>query len=127
MENESTNCLLVRNNLGYTPLLLAIYSHAGWEVVLTLLAGQVEPVPLDSENNNALHLLVSEHYKDPSAALVVLRAMPLAATRRNDSGMLPIEVSFWIALEFVHTNTFVSHSFATHRLLVCKCCPVKSF
>ena len=91
--DESTNCLLSANELGYTPLLLAIYSHAGWEVVESLILNQADVFSLDSENNNALHLLVSEQYKDSVAALGVLSARPATATVRNSNGMLPIEVS----------------------------------
>lgn len=90
--DESTNCLVIANELGYTPLLLAIYSHAGWEVIGSFLRNQT-PLSLDSENNSALHLLVSEHYKDPAAALKVLSERPETAIIRNDKGMLPIEVS----------------------------------
>jgi hypothetical protein len=126
MGNESTSCLLVRNDMGYSPLLISIYSHAGWEVIEALLANQVEPFPLDAGNNNALHLLVSEHYKDPAAALVVLHAIPVAAARRNDKGMLPIEVS-WGSSRICSCNYRFSHMFAMRRLLVCKCYPVKSF
>jgi ankyrin repeat protein len=96
--DESTNCLLVRNDLGHTPLLLAIYSRSGWEVIESLVCQDGESYGLDSENNSALHLLVSEHYKDPSAALAVLRAIPEAASIRNDMGMLPIEVRVWNCL-----------------------------
>jgi hypothetical protein len=126
--DESTNCLLVRNDMGHTPLLLAIYSHAGWEVIESLLCGQVEPCALDSEKNNALHLLVSEHYKDPAAALAVLRFMPEAASVRNEKGMLPIEVSLANAVLCVKTNKSMTYiSFVTRRLLACKYFPVKSF
>lgn len=91
--DESTNCLLAANELGHTPLLLAIYSHAGWEVIESLILNQADVFSLDSENNNALHLLVSEQYKDPGAALKVLSIRPATATVRNNNGMLPIEVS----------------------------------
>jgi hypothetical protein len=91
--DESNNCLSVRNDAGHTPLLLAIYEHAGWEVIESLIHDKAGAASLDTENNNALHLLVSEHYKDPAAALKVLAQRPETATLRNDKGMLPIEVS----------------------------------
>jgi hypothetical protein len=47
---------------------------------------------LDADANNSLHLLVSEQYKDPAAALAILKLVPEVATMRNGSGMLPIEV-----------------------------------
>ena len=92
--DESTNCLVVTNELGQKPLQLAIYSHAGWEVIETLVRHRSDIFSLDSENNTALHLLVSEQYKDPAAALKVLSQRPEAATVLNNKGMLPIEVSF---------------------------------
>jgi ankyrin repeat protein len=91
--DESTNCLLIPNDMGYTPLIVAIHAHAGWEVIGSLLRYECDTNALDDDNNNALHLLVSEDYKDPEAALAVLKARPTAATVRNDKGMLPIEVS----------------------------------
>ena len=91
--DESTNCLVVVNESRHTPLLTAIYSHAGWEVIETLVRHQTDIFSLYSENNNALHLLVSEQYNDPAAALKVLSLRPESATIRNDKGMLPIEVS----------------------------------
>jgi hypothetical protein len=90
--DESTNCLCVENELGQTPLLLAIQSQAGWEVIEALVQHQSDIFHLDSEHNNVLHLLVSEQYKDPAAALKVLSQRPEAARMRNDKGMLPIEV-----------------------------------
>jgi hypothetical protein len=92
--DESPNCLFVTNDFGHVPLFLAIHSHAGWEVIEALVRRQSGIHSLDSENNTALHLLVSEQYKDPAAALKVLSQRPEAATIRNDTGMLPIEVSY---------------------------------
>lgn len=90
--DDASNCLLVRNEMGQTPLALAISSHAGWEVIEALTCGRGGLQALDAENNNALHLLVSDRFKDPAAALALLRAVPEAATVRNENGMLPIEV-----------------------------------
>ena len=92
--DDTTNCLLVRNELHDTPLAAAVYSGAGWEVVEALTCRDAATQTLDAEGNNALHLLVSERYQDPAAALVVLKLVPQAATMRNESGMLPIEVRF---------------------------------
>ena len=101
--DESSNCLVIANELGHTPLLLAIYSHAGWEVIDALVRNQTGIYTLDSEDNNALHLLVSEQYKDPTAALKVLSQSPEAATIRNNKGMLPIEVRISDSLKHVRT------------------------
>jgi hypothetical protein len=84
------------HKMGHTPLLLALYSHAGWEVNEALTSCRLGGLQaLDSDNNKALHLLVSNHYKDAAAALAVLRAAPAAATATalNENGMLLIEVS----------------------------------
>jgi ankyrin repeat protein len=121
--DESTNCLLVPNDMGYTPLVLAIYAHAGWEVIESLLCDQCDINSLDSENNNALHLLVSEQYKDPAAALAVLRAKPAAATVRNDKGMLPIEVStrnVMYGMNYEISSPTLMYLFYVHRLPACK-------
>ena len=90
--DDTTNCLLVRNELSDTPLAAAVYSGAGWEVIEALTCKDAALQSLDAEANTALHLLVSEQYKDPSAALAMLKLVPEAATMRNGSGMLPIEV-----------------------------------
>lgn len=92
-DEEDDNCRLVRNEQGYTPLALAIYGNAGWDVVekLTCESGGLQG--LDENENTALHLLVSSH-ADPAAALAVLRIVPEAAAVRNENGMLPVEVSF---------------------------------
>jgi hypothetical protein len=90
--NDTTNCLVVRNEAGETPLLAAIHAHAGWEVI-EALASESSILALDSRKNNALHLLVSKDFMDPSAALCVLKVAPEVSTLRNEDGMLPIEVS----------------------------------
>ena len=90
--DDTTNCLLVRNELNDTPLAAAVYSGAGWEVIEALACKDAALEPLDTEGNNALHLLVSEQYKDPEAAMTILKLIPEIATMRNGSGMLPIEV-----------------------------------
>jgi hypothetical protein len=91
--DDKTNCLMVRNEAGETPLLAAIHAHAGWEAV-EALANLSSIQALDSRKNNALHLLVSKEFMDPSAALCVLKVAPEASTLRNEDGMFPIEVSF---------------------------------
>ena len=92
-EDDTMNCLTVRNDAGDTPLSLAIQSRAGWEVIDALTCQPAGIQGLDLEENTALHLLLYERYQDPTAALSVLRRVPEAATIRNESGMLPIEVS----------------------------------
>lgn len=129
--DDDTNCLLVHNEMGHVPLLLSIYAHAGWEVIEALAScGPGGLQALDSDNNNALHLLVSDHCKDASAALAVLRVVPEAATARNENGMLPIEVSHF--LRRLYPRTFAKcalrlNCISLPRLLACKCFLVKLF
>ena len=46
----------------------------------------------DCQDNNALHVAVSERFKDPASALSILKAAPETASRRNEDRVLPIEV-----------------------------------
>ena len=92
---DITQCTFVYNDVGETPLLSAIHARAGWEVIDALVqcaGGQASALVTDRHGNNALHLLVSEEYQDPAAASSILKSVPEAARRRNDVGMLPIEV-----------------------------------
>ena len=89
------HCTAVYNDVGETPLLGAIHARAGWEVIDALVqgtGGQASALATDRHGNNALHLLVSEEFQDPAAASSILKNAPEAARRRNEVGMLPIEV-----------------------------------
>jgi len=88
-------CTMVRNNENECPLVLAIHARKGWQIIDTLVAapgGKEAALYQDSNNCNALHLLVGE-YQDPAAALSILKAVPETTTVRNTLGMLPIEVA----------------------------------
>lgn len=91
--DDVVNLMEIQNEVGNTPLSLAIQSRAGWEVIDALTCKSNDTQLLDSDGNNALHLLVCDRYKDPSAALAILRRIPELAKNRNENGMLPIEVS----------------------------------
>jgi ankyrin repeat protein len=92
-DDDFASCLVVRNERALTPLALAISSRAGWEVIEALCCSKTCLEAFDSEENSALHLLLSDPYKDPIAALTLLKLVPEAASLRNADGMLPIEVS----------------------------------
>jgi ankyrin repeat protein len=107
-EDETSNCLIVRNDMGDTPLSLAIYHTAGWHVIdaLTTHSGGLQG--LDEHENTALHLVTSADFADPAAALAILRKVPEAVTIHNDHGVLPIEVNdfcflFLLVISSSHT------------------------
>ena len=63
---------MVLNNFNETPLLSAIRSQNGWEIIEAILTGpggRTAALNQDADNNNALHLLVGE-FQDATAALV---------------------------------------------------------
>ena len=93
---DSEFCNLVRNDMGWTPLMVAIRAMAGWEVIEAIASGpggMKATLHQDADRSNALHLLVSGEFADPPSILSVLRIAPEAATVQNSEGMLPIEVS----------------------------------
>ena len=66
------HCSMVLNNFNETPLLSAIRSQNGWEIIEAILTGpggRTAALNQDADNNNALHLLVGE-FQDATAALV---------------------------------------------------------
>ncbi|KAL3921507.1 MAG: hypothetical protein SGILL_002712 [Bacillariaceae sp.] len=89
------HCSMVLNNYDETPLLSAVKSRKGWEIVEAILTGpggQSAALHQDADKNNALHLLVGD-FQDPTAAMSILKLAPEAATARNAEGMLPIELA----------------------------------
>lgn len=94
IDDEDIHCSMVKNEFGETPLLAAVRSRRGWDVIEALVSGpggHVAALYEDAEGNTALHLLVGE-YEDPAAAMSILKIAPMAASVRNSGGMLPIEV-----------------------------------
>jgi len=87
---------LVHNNEGCTPLVMAVRSMLGWEVVEALLKGSggnkaaLECSSISGEN--ALHLAAMGDFADPSVVLTLLKFVPIAATIPNGDGILPIEL-----------------------------------
>lgn len=89
------HCSMVLNNQDETPLLAAIRSRKSWEMIEALLSapdGDKAALFQGVDKNNVLHMLVGE-YQDSTAAMSVLKMVPEAASVRNSSGMLPIELA----------------------------------
>lgn len=95
-EEEDIFCNLVRNDLGETPLMMAIRYRVCWQIVEALVEGDGGADAVfcqDSAQNNALHLLVDDLHNEPASVMSVLKVAPSAARVRNESGMLPIEIA----------------------------------
>jgi hypothetical protein len=94
--DDCSYCNLVRNNMGHTPLVAAVRSRAGWEIIEAIacgLGGDKAVLLTDANLSNVLHLLVSGEIADAASILSVLKIAPQAAAVQNSDGMLPIEVS----------------------------------
>jgi hypothetical protein len=94
--DEERCSMLVRNEAGETPLMVAIRSRAGWKVIEALVngTGGAEAVMCeDFDLNNALHLLVDDRWKDPKAVMSILRVAPAATRMKNASDMIPFEIA----------------------------------
>ena len=66
------HCSMVLNDFNETPLLAAIRSRKGWEMIEAILTGpggRRAALNQDADSNNALHLLVGE-FQDATAAMV---------------------------------------------------------
>mmetsp|Transcript_28825 Transcript_28825/g.44045 ORF Transcript_28825/g.44045 Transcript_28825/m.44045 type:complete len:1325 (+) Transcript_28825:3-3977(+) len=96
MEDGILHCNMIRNEMGRTALVKAIEGGSGWEVIEAIARGSggVEAsLWPNAEKCNALHLLLSEEYGDPQAALSILRVAPGTVAARNSEGILPIEIA----------------------------------
>ena len=94
-DGRIVHCSMVRNSMGETPLITAIKTRNGWEIIEAIASGpggKGGALSQDADQNNALHLLVGSEYQDPVAALSIVKAAPETASMRNAKGMLPIEV-----------------------------------
>jgi ankyrin repeat protein len=93
--DSEIHCSMVLNNYGETPLLSAVKSRKGWEIIEAILnspGGHASALHQDANKNNALHLLVGD-FQDPTAAMSILKLVPEAATVHNADGVLPIELA----------------------------------
>jgi hypothetical protein len=126
--DDVVHCNMVRNDFGETPLLAAIHARVGWEMVEALargVGGARAALWQDSEKNNALHLLVGDRFKDPAAALSILKFAREAATVCNEEGMLPIEVRTGQLLALTR-NCHSDPTLLFSRLHACRCFHAKS-
>ena len=111
-DDDTTNCRIVRNDAGATPLALAIAAHAPTAsvVALTTVSGGLQG--LDALENTALHWCIERG--EGETAMAVLETVPEAATVRNEEGVLPIEVSH--VLQVAALVSLLVHTFS------CCCC-----
>jgi ankyrin repeat protein len=112
--DDTTKCTMVLNDAGETPLMTAIHARGGWEVIEALIqepGGRKSALVLDGMKNDALHLLVGEEYQDLAAALSILKIAPETARRRNDDGILPIEVRHTSSSCWTMRNLLSPHMF----------------
>jgi ankyrin repeat protein len=94
--DDRVHCNVVRNEFGETPLLTAIRSGNGWEMIEAIASapgGSQAAIMVDADKNNSLHHLVGPEFGDAAGALSVLKVAPEAASARNSDGMLPIEIA----------------------------------
>jgi hypothetical protein len=96
LDDEDIHCTMVRNEMGRNALTKAIEAGSGWQVIEALARGPGgvrAALMQDAHKCNALHLLLSEEFGDPQAALSILKIAPATATARNADRMLPVEIA----------------------------------
>lgn len=87
---------MMKNNSGETPLIRAIKSKAGRQVVKALLGaagGTLAALDGNSSYATALHLILRDEFYDPAVALAILKSAPSAAAIRDTRQQLPIELA----------------------------------
>jgi hypothetical protein len=95
-DDDTIQCTMVKNKLGRNALSVAVEAGSGWQVIEAIARGPGgvnAALMQDSNQCNVLHLLLSEDYGDPQAALSILRIAPATVKVRNSDRMLPIEVA----------------------------------
>lgn len=96
LDDEDIHCTMVRNDMGRNALTKAIEAGSGWQVIEALVRGPGgvrAALMQDAHKCNSLHLLLSEEFGDPQAALSILKVAPATATVRNADRMLPVEIA----------------------------------
>ena len=96
LDDDVMHCTMVRNEMGRNALAKAIEAGSGWQVIEGLARGPGgvrAALMQDGHGCNALHLLLSEEYGDPQAALSILKVAPATVTVRNADRMLPVEIA----------------------------------
>eukprot|EP00985_Skeletonema_marinoi_P018614 scaffold10417_cov137-Skeletonema_marinoi.AAC.38 len=87
---------MMKNNRGETPLVRAIESRAGRQVVDILLGadgGSLAALDENSSGASALHLILRDEFYDAAVAISILKSAPSAAAIRDVNRILPIELS----------------------------------
>ncbi|KAL7459767.1 hypothetical protein ACHAWC_011713 [Mediolabrus comicus] len=97
-DDTSTDCFIsmMKNNSGETPLIRAIKSKAGRQVVEALLGaagGSLAALDGNSSYATALHLILRDEFYDPAVALSILKSAPSTAAIRDTRQQLPIELA----------------------------------
>ena len=96
MDDDDIHCSMVRNEMGRNALTKAVEAGSGWQVIEAIARGPGgvrAALMQDAKRCNALHLLLSEEFGDPQAALSILKLAPATATARNADRMLPVEIA----------------------------------
>lgn len=96
LDDDIMHCTMVRNEMGRNALTKAIEAGSGWQVIEGLArgpGGTRAALMQDAHGCNALHLLLSEEYGDPQAALSILKIAPATVTVKNADRMLPVEIA----------------------------------
>ncbi len=95
---DDENCYLsmMKNKRGETPLIRAIKSRAGRQVVDVLLSADGGSLAALDENSSgacALHLILRHEYYDAAVAISILKAAPSTAAIRDINRILPIQLA----------------------------------
>ena len=96
LDDDILHCTMVRNEMGRNALTKAVEAGSGWQVIEGLArgpGGTCAALMQDAHGCNALHLLLSEEYGDPQAALSILKIAPATVTVKNADRMLPVEIA----------------------------------
>ena len=96
--DESSNYFLsmMKNNRGETPLIRAIKSRAGRQVVDILLGadgGSLAALDENSSGASALHLILRDEFYDAAVAISILKSAPSSVTIRDVNRNLPIQLA----------------------------------
>ena len=96
--DDSSNGFLpmVKNKRGETPLVRAIKSKAGRQVIDVLLAadgGSLATLDENAVGATALHLILRNEFYDAGTAISILKAAPSAAAIRDVKRTLPIQLA----------------------------------
>ena len=101
-DDEEYFLSMMKNNRGETPLIRAIKSRAGRQVVDVLLGadgGSLAALDENSSGASALHLILREEFYDAAVAISILKSAPSTAAIRDVNRILPIQLACANALQ----------------------------